>query len=95
MRLSPAGTERKATMKHRFEADGDSWQVGIERPASYGAGAIVFHCTSNPQRPYRVLPLAPTDERLDRGDLDDGELRELFSRSQIMGFTHDPAARAA
>ncbi len=83
-------------MGTRFEADGDTWEVALEEHASHPARATaVFHCLSNPQRPYRVLPLPPDAGRPDGrfgDDLPDARLRELFSRSQIMDFTLDVEA---
>lgn len=83
-------------MGTRFEADGDTWEVALEEHAPHAARATaVFHCLSNPQRPYRVLPL-PADVLGSGGrfgeDLGDSGLRELFSRSQIMDFTLDAEA---
>ncbi len=78
-------------MGARFNADGDTWQVGLERHPSDGIDAVVFHCISNPQRPYRVLPVPDeltASGAIDR-DLPPDQLRELFERSQIMDYTHD------
>lgn len=82
-------------MAKRFEADGDTWEVALEAHSPQkGVNSVVFHCVSNPQRAYRVLPL---DTEVGRAEhLPDGassdRLRELFERSQSMGYTLDAEA---
>jgi hypothetical protein len=83
-------------MVMRFDADGDTWEVGYERhPARPDLDAVVFHCVSDTQRPYRVIPLPP-DLRRDGGEAGEdpprARLRRLFDRSQTMDFVHDPQA---
>jgi hypothetical protein len=83
-------------MKQRFRMEGDTWEIGVEQHALQPElDALVFHCMSDPQRPYRVIPL-PADlhgegRELDR-ELSADRLRELFARSQPLDFTHDPEA---
>lgn len=82
-------------MAARFDADGDTWEVGYElhdgRP---DLDAVVFHCITNSQRPYRVIPLPPDA----RGGHEAGEapstqrLQQLFGRSQVMDFVRDAEA---
>ena len=84
-------------MSVEFRAEGETWRLGLEDEHSPlpGAAALVFHCVSNPQRPYRVLPVS-ADEPVFRAARDERipeeRLRELFSRSQVMDFTRDPEA---
>lgn len=81
-------------MPVRFDADGDRWEVGYEvhegRPE---LDAVVFHCMSNPQRPYRVAPL-PADLRRRTADDEPPKerWRQLFERAQVMDFVRDAEA---
>lgn len=82
-------------MKGEIRADGDRWKVGIDVNAPHpGTRAVVFHCLSNPQRPYRVTEVpastVPSREALDQ--LSDAEVQRIFSESEPMDYTHDPRA---
>lgn len=82
-------------MGAKFKADGDTWEVAIEAHAPRPAvSTLVFHCVSNPQRPYRVLPVPVEEggEGRPYEDLPADRLRELFSRSQIMDYALDSDA---
>lgn len=74
----------------RIRADGDEWQVGTDDPAA-GSEVLtyVFHCLSNPQRPYRVVQVPRPV--VGRG-AEAAELVALFARTQTMDFSHDRAA---
>lgn len=79
-------------MSERFDLDGEQWEIGVEAvQARAGTRAIVFHCVTNPQRPYRVVEI-PASEAGD-GDFE-GRAAALFERSQVMDFSHDPDATA-
>jgi len=79
-------------MADRFDLDGDSWEIGVEehgpRP---GTRAIVFHCVTNPQRPYRVVEIG-ADEYAEGDSIDKHRAAAWFDRSQVMDFSHDPEA---
>lgn len=82
-------------MPERFEGDGDVWEVALDRfDPNAGTRAVVFHCVSDSQRPYRVVEV-PT-RMLARADgvstLSDRDLHTLFDRSQTMNYTMDAAA---
>ena len=51
--------------------------------------ALVFHCVSNPQRPYRVAEIDAEDATHEPRELEDERLRALFGGSQVMDYTHD------
>lgn len=82
-------------MKREFEADGDRWLAGLEsRDPHPGVRALVFHCISNPQRPYRVreVPAAVLPSREALEQLSENEMQGLFEGSEPMDYTHDPRA---
>jgi len=89
-------------MVKRIEADGDTWEAALASDrTTTGAAALVFHCVSNSQRPYRVVPVPPAGgagaPASDGGvagasRLDARDLRDLFDRSQVMDFVRDPEA---
>ena len=77
-------------MRERFDADGDRWQVNLDlAEEAPGVNALVFHCLSNPQRPYRVVRITESDATHDPAELDEGRLRELFAHSQVMDYVRD------
>ena len=81
-------------MPRVFETDGDRWIATVDRQAAHpGMHAVVFHCVSDGQRPYRVLEV-PAERSFDpdRKDLSDGELRELFSNAHTMDYSYDESA---
>jgi len=77
-------------MPRRLKLDGDDWEIGVDRYDPHpGVRAVVFHCVSNPQRPYRVaeIPAArAAAEDVERWPAD--ELRELFEDSDPMDVPH-------
>ncbi|MGH7555086.1 MAG: hypothetical protein ACREMQ_18960 [Longimicrobiales bacterium] len=82
-------------MGARFDADGDTWELAVEPHPAERVDAVVFHCISNPQRPYRVLPISSDVLELE-GGLESlagaDRLREMFERSQVMDYTRDVEA---
>jgi hypothetical protein len=81
-------------MPRTFEMDGDRWITTVDRQAAHpGMHAVVFHCVTDGQRPYRVLEV-PAERNFDPDgkDLTEGELRELFSNAHTMDYSHDEAA---
>lgn len=81
-------------MRDQFHADGDRWRVTNDEVRGRRAvRTIVFHCVSNPQRPYRVIEVPePTLQGRELDSLSDDEMGELFRRSHTMDFSHDAAA---
>ena len=75
-------------MTTTLKADGDTWlaELGGKAPGE-GHRVLVFFCSSNDQRPYRVVEVPETEiadpEAL--GRIDDDRLRDLFDRSVSMG----------
>jgi hypothetical protein len=79
-------------MKRTYEIDGSEWAVTVDRQAAHpGMHAIVFHCVSDGQRPYRVLEV-PADSGTDPDRLSERELRELFGNAHTLDFSLDEAA---
>ncbi len=70
-------------MPNRIKADGDAWRAVLEETAE--SRCVVFLCTSNGQRPYRVVA-AGDDLRTDAdvAALTEDALRDLFDRSGSM-----------
>jgi hypothetical protein len=82
-------------MRDRFDGDGERWGVTVDRgDEAPGVNALVFHCLSNPQRPYRVVGITAAEAMHDAGDLDEGRLRALFADAQIMAYVRDRDANA-
>ena len=78
-------------MSQQFDLDGETWEIGAEAMQARGnVRALVFHCVSNPQRPYRVVEVPVADA--DTGDIDARAAAALFARSQVMDFSHDTDA---
>jgi len=70
-------------MRNRIKADGDVWRPVLEETGE--SRSIVFFCTSNGQRPYKVVA-AGDDLRTDAdvAALTEDALRDLFDRSGSM-----------
>jgi hypothetical protein len=83
-------------MPVQIEADGDTWRVtNYEDDRRRAVRTVVFHCVSNPQRPYRVIEVA--DEVFDAGDIGEvpaDQLESMFARSHTMDYSHDSGADA-
>jgi hypothetical protein len=70
-------------MSTRITADGDTWRPVLD--ASGGRKTLVFFCTSNGQRPYRVVTAGDnlnTDN--DLAGLSADELHTMFDMSESM-----------
>ena len=70
-----------------IKADNDTWTAELGGPAREGFRAVVFFCSSNGQRPYRVAEV-PTERFATQDDLDrlsKDEIRELFEETGSMG----------
>jgi hypothetical protein len=75
--------------EHTFEADGDRWLLGIDDQATHpGMRALVFHCISNTQRPFRVIEV-PVNAEL---DLSADALARYFDRAHTLAWTTDDSA---
>ena len=76
-------------MADRIKADHDTWRATLEASADGDGRTVVFFCTSNGQRPYRVV--RPEDDEMsaaaDLSSLSSEELRELFGRSESMNVS--------
>lgn len=70
-----------------IKADNDTWTAELGGPSREGFRTVVFFCTSNGQRPYRVIEV-PAERFASQDDLqrlsEDG-LRELFRATGSMG----------
>jgi hypothetical protein len=81
----------------KVSADGDTWGVTSDGyDERRGVRTVVFHCLSNSQRPYRVTEVPESllaDRTLD--SIGDGELGDLFNRTQIMDFSHNRSVSPA
>ena len=70
-----------------IRADNDTWTAKLGGPGREGFRTVVFFCTSNGQRPYRVAEVAverfASQDDLDR--LPEDGLRELFGATGSMG----------
>jgi hypothetical protein len=70
-------------MSTRIKADGDTWRPVLDD--TVGRRTVVFFCTSNGQRPYRVVSVGEelnTDDDVARLTTD--ELLAMFGRSESM-----------
>jgi hypothetical protein len=70
-----------------LKADNDTWTAELGGPAREGFRTVVFFCSSNGQRPYRVAEV-PAGSFASQDDLDrlsEDELRELFGQTGSMG----------
>ena len=70
-----------------IKASNDTWTAALGGPGREGFRAVVFHCTSNGQRPYRVAEV-PAERFASQDDLErlpENELRELFEGTTSMG----------
>lgn len=81
-------------MATHIEADGDTWRVtNYDDDRRRAVRTVVFHCVSNPQRPWRVIEVA--DDAFgsrDIADLPTDRLESMFERSHAMDYSHDEAA---
>jgi hypothetical protein len=70
-----------------IKADNDTWTARLGGLSREGFRTVVFFCSSNGQRPYRVTEVPveriPSQESLDR--LSEDETRELFANTGSMG----------
>jgi hypothetical protein len=75
-------------MTTTLKADGDTWraELGGKAPRE-GQRILVFFCSSNDQRPYRVVEVPETElsDPPALSDLNGDRLRDLFDRSVSMG----------
>jgi len=70
-----------------IKADNDTWTAELGSPARDGFRTVVFFCSSNGQRPYRVTEV-PAERFASQDDLErlpENELRELFEGTTSMG----------
>ena len=77
-----------------YKANGEKWDVSLseERPHE-GVRPLIFRCTSNSSRGWRVVEVPAseyTPEHMD--ELSPAELDSLFERSQPFDYSHDPKA---
>ena len=75
-------------MTTTLKANGDTWRAELGGTAPRdGHRVLVFFCSSNDQRPYRVIEVPeaelPDPDTLAR--LDGARLREMFDGSVSMG----------
>lgn len=79
-------------MEHK--ANGESWEVLLsEEEPREGMRPMIFRCTTNTSRGWRVVEVPAADYSEARvNDLSPDELDSLFERSQPFDFTHDPKA---
>jgi hypothetical protein len=78
-----------------IKAQGETWAVGVDRHEPHpGVRAIVFHCVSNPQRPYRVVevPLGVADTTEALADLSEEQLVRLLEGADFMDYVHEAGA---
>ncbi|MCK5447567.1 MAG: hypothetical protein KAI98_05690 [Gemmatimonadetes bacterium] len=70
-----------------IKADNDTWTAELGGLAREGFRTVVFFCSSNGQRPYRVAEV-PAERFASQDDLErlpENELRELFGETTSMG----------
>lgn len=75
-------------MAKQIKAAGDTWRATLDTASAAGR-TVVFFCTSNDQRPYRVV-VADLDEVPSGTVADDisaDTLRILFERSESMNVS--------
>lgn len=76
-----------------IKVDNDTWTPRLGESSREGFRTVVFFCSSNGQRPYRVVEVGAdrfaSQEDLDR--LPEDEIRELFADTGSMGapLSHD------
>jgi hypothetical protein len=76
-------------MAKRIKADHDTWTATLDASTSGPGRMVVFFCTSNGQRPWRVVQV-DGDQVRNADDLDGlsiAELRALFDRSESMNVS--------
>ena len=74
-------------MATHIKADNDTWRAQLGSSDREEFRAVVFFCSSNGQRPYRVVEV-PTDRFASQDDLDrlsEADLRALFDETTSMG----------
>ena len=78
----------------KYKAKGERWEVSLsEETPKAGVRPLLFRCTSNSSRGWRVVEVPASEYSPGRLDeLSDDELDSLFDRSQPFDFTHDPEA---
>jgi hypothetical protein len=70
-----------------IKADNDTWTAELGNLGREGMRTVVFFCSSNGQRPYRVAEV-PAERFASQDDLErlaEHELREIFSATTSMG----------
>jgi hypothetical protein len=70
-----------------IKADNDTWTPELGGSAREGFRTVVFFCSSNGQRPYRVAEV-PAERFKSQDDLDrlaENDLREIFGETTSMG----------
>ncbi len=70
-----------------IKVDNDTWTATLGGPSREGFRAVVFFCSSNGQRPYRVAEV-PAERFASQDDLDGlsaDEVMELFADTGSMG----------
>lgn len=76
-------------MAKRIKADGDTWRATLDASSGRYGRTVVFFCTSNGQRPWRVVRLGdgevPSEDVLD--GMSEADLRGLFDRSESMNVS--------
>jgi hypothetical protein len=82
-------------MARTYDANGETWTVRLSDETPHeGVRPLIFHCESNTSRGWRVVEVSVDeyagDDRID--GLSEGELGQLFDRSQPFDFAHDPKA---
>ncbi|MBT8461014.1 MAG: pyroglutamyl-peptidase I [Gemmatimonadetes bacterium] len=70
-----------------IKADNDTWTAQLGDLGRDGARTVVFFCSSNGQRPYRVaeVPAERFSSQEDLARLPENELRALFGETTSMG----------
>jgi hypothetical protein len=74
-------------MTAQIKADNDTWSARLGGSHHEGFRTVVFFCSSNGQRPYRVVEV-PEDRFATQDDVDrlsDSDLRDLFNETTSMG----------
>jgi len=81
-------------MERYIDVEGDRWIATVDRQAAHpGMHALVFHCVSDAQRPYRVIEIpAEREGGSEKPGFSERDLRELFSNAQIMDYSRDESA---
>lgn len=77
-----------------YKGGGERWDVSLSEEAPRGGmRPLIFRCTTNTSRGWRVVEVPAEDYTPERVDeLGAAKLDALFERSQPFDFTHDPKA---